>query len=207
AGGGRQLQRGGRGPPGEHPPGAAWSKRSPDDHGEVRWDEGENLSWVLGPPKSRRTRWVVATGDPAGDLEELVAGRSGGCYVFETRHGNPWRYPDYYCDRWAPARRLAARHGLTRACTPHMLRHTSVVWSLAERVPIQVVSEMIGHTSLQMTYDVYGGLVNLHDPVMAQAMARAMLISSTALRPAVPEADTVRVLRPGRRGERRRRAG
>lgn len=162
---------------------------------------------MLGPPKSRRTRWVVATGDPAGDLEELVAGRSGGCYVFETRHGNPWRYPDYYCDRWAPARRLAARHGLTRACTPHMLRHTSVVWSLAERVPIQVVSEMIGHTSLQMTYDVYGGLVNLHDPVMAQAMARAMLISSTALRPAVPEADTVRVLRPGRRGERRRRAG
>ena len=68
-------------------------------------------------------------------------------------------------------------------------------------------SEMIGHTSLQMTYDVYGGLINLHDPVMAQGMARAMLISSTALRPAVPEADTVRALRPGRRGERRRRAG
>jgi hypothetical protein len=61
-----------------------------------------------------------------------------------------------------------------------MLRHTCVVWSLAEGVPIQLVSEMIGHTSLQMTYDVYGGLVNLHDPVMAQAMARALLTAGQA---------------------------
>jgi integrase len=44
-----------------------------------------------------------------------------------------------------------------------MLRHTAVVWSLAEGVSIQVISEMIGHASLQMTYDIYGGLINLRD--------------------------------------------
>jgi hypothetical protein len=64
---------------------------------------------------------------------------------------------------------------------------------------------MIGHTSLQMTYDVYGGLVNLHDPVMAQAMARALLVAGEAIQPRF-EPATVRVLRPGRRGQARRRA-
>jgi integrase len=59
-----------------------------------------------------------------------------------------------------------------------MLRHTAVVWSLAAGVPIQVVSEMIGHTSLQMTYDVYGGLINLSDPAMGRAMADAMRVSA-----------------------------
>lgn len=87
-----------------------------------------------------------------------------------------------------------------------MLRYTCVVWALAEGVPIQVVSEMIGHTSLQMTYDVYGGLINLHDPVMAQAMARALLISSSAIHPPIPPTDATRSVRPGRRTERRRRA-
>jgi integrase len=86
-----------------------------------------------------------------------------------------------------------------------MLRHTAVVWSLAEGVSIQVISEMIGHASLQMTYDIYGGLINLRDPVMAQAMARAMLLSHTSIRPSTDAAQVNRPLRPGRRGEHRRR--
>ncbi len=185
----------------------AWSKRSPDDRSPIRWDAGENLSWVLGPPKSGRARWVVATGEVAASLEAAVSGRAGRDFVFVTRYGNPWRYPDYHSDRWAPARRLAAKRGLVRPVTPHMLRHTCVVWSLAEGVPIQVVSEMIGHTNLQMTYDVYGGLINLHDPVMAQAMARALLVADQAITPFQGQSETTQVLRPGRRGDARRRAG
>ena len=73
---------------------------------------------------------------------------------------------------------------------PHMLRHTCVVWSLAEGVRIEVVSEMIGHTILQMTSDVYGGLVNPHDPVMAQAMARALMVAGQAIQPR-PDSETV----------------
>ena len=117
---------------------------------------------------------MVATGEVAHRLQTALSDRSGREFVFVTRYGNPWRYPDYYSDRWRPARRLAGQRGLTRHVAPHMLRHTCVVWSLADGVPIQLVSEMIGHTSLQMTYDVYGGLVNLHDPVMAQAMAESL---------------------------------
>lgn len=55
-----------------------------------------------------------------------------------------------------------------------MLRHTCVVWSLAEGVRIEQVSEMLGHASIQITYDVYGGLLDLEDPAVAHAMAVAM---------------------------------
>ena len=71
-----------------------------------------------------------------------------------------------------------------------MLRHTAVVWSLAAGVPIQVISEMIGHTSLQMTYDVYGGLINLSDPAMGRAMAAAMRDSTPLYGVPSPAGDT-----------------
>jgi hypothetical protein len=33
---------------------------------------------------------------------------------------------------------------------------------------------MLGHASIQITYDVYGGLLDLKDPAVARAMAVAM---------------------------------
>jgi integrase len=97
---------------------------------------------------------------------------------------------------------------LIKHATPHMLRHTTVVWSLAAGVRIEVVSEMLGHASIQITYDVYGGLINLHDPVMAEAMAKEMLMVSKAI-VAAPTRDEVenRKIRPGSRGTSRRRTG
>ena len=89
-----------------------------------------------------------------------------------------------------------------------MLRHTTVVWSLAEGVPIEKVSEMIGHASLQITYDVYGGLINSHDPVMAEAMSREMPTLSEAVvpRPAQHEVES-RKIRPVAKDGSRRRTG
>jgi integrase len=156
----------------------AWSRRAPDDTAPIRWDEGEDQAWVLGPPKSKRQRWVVATGEVARQLQEAVRGRMPSEYVFLTREGCPWRYQHFHDRRWTPAKKKAERAGLTKKITPHMLRHTTVVWSLAEGVPIEKVSEMIGHSSIQITYDIYGGLINLQDPAMASAMARAMLAAS-----------------------------
>jgi integrase len=158
----------------------AWSRRAPDDPAPIRWDQAEDYAWVLGPPKSKRPRWVAAAGDVATQLQQAVAGRGPDDYVFLTRDAGPWRYGHFHERRWLPARKAAEAAGLTKKVTPHMLRHTTVVWSLAEGVPIEKVSEMIGHASLQITYDIYGGLINLHDPAMAQAMARAMITLTSA---------------------------
>jgi integrase len=38
----------------------AWSRRAPDDPAAVRSAEAETPTWVLGPPKSKRPRWVAA---------------------------------------------------------------------------------------------------------------------------------------------------
>lgn len=184
----------------------AWSKRAPDDKGMIRSAEGENRSWKLGAPKSRRSRHVVVRGQDAVRLRRATEHHAPDTYVFRTRSGMPWRYPDFHSDRWVPARSEATRQGLTKHVTPHMLRHTTVVWSLAAGVRIEVVSEQLGHASLQITYDVYGGLINLHDPVMAEAMAREMVRISNAIVPAPsPSQVANRKIRPGKRGESRRR--
>ena len=131
-----------------------------------------------------------------------------GTYVFRTRYGTPWRYPDFHSDRWTPARVDAEARGLSKHATPHMLRHTAVVWSLARGVRIEVVSEMLGHASIQVTYDIYGGLINLHDPQMAQAMAKEMLMVRQAIVPAPPPDEVEdRKIRSGPRGVSRRRVG
>ncbi|WP_251153844.1 tyrosine-type recombinase/integrase [Cellulosimicrobium sp. Marseille-Q4280] len=184
----------------------AWSTRAPDDRTPIRHREGESARWVLGPPKSRRSRYVVVTGDQASRLLSIVEGRGASEYVFVTARGNPWRYTEFHSDRWLPARREAERRGLTKKATPHMLRHTAVVWTLAAGVRIEVVSEMLGHASIQITYDIYGGLIDLHDPVMAQAMATAMTSVRQAIVPAPTRAEVdARPVRPGPRGARRLR--
>ena len=97
---------------------------------------------------------------------------------------------------------------MTKHATPHMLRHTTVVWSLAAGVRIEVVSEQLGHASLQITYDVYGGLINLHDPVMAEAMSREML-SIAAVTVSGPRREDIdnRPIRPVATDGSRRRSG
>ncbi|MCW2528001.1 MAG: site-specific integrase [Pseudonocardiales bacterium] len=186
----------------------AWSKRAPDDPSPILEAQGENESWKLGAPKSRKSRHVVIRGSEAGRLREATENLTADVYVFRTRSGTPWRYPDFHSDRWAPARSDAMKRGLTKHVTPHMLRHTTVVWSLAAGVRIEVVSEQLGHASLQITYDVYGGLINLHDPIMAEAMAKEMVTVAGAIVPRPTEAEVEnRRIRPGPRGSSRRRAG
>ena len=103
--------------------------------------------------------------------------------------------------RGNPARSDQTRH------TAHA-PHTTVVWSLAAGVRIEVVSEQLGHASLQITYDVYGGLINLHDPIMAEEESREMLTVAKAIVPA-PSTKEVesRTIRPVAKDGSRRRSG
>ena len=73
---------------------------------------------------------------------------------------------------------------------------------------IEVVSEQLGHASLQITYDVYSGLINLHDSVMAEAVSREMLTISEAIvpRPDWNEVES-RKIRPVATDGSRRRSG
>lgn len=44
--------------------------------------------------------------------------------------------------------------------TPHELRHSAASLLLAQNVPLKVVSELLGHSSIRVTADVYGHLLD-----------------------------------------------
>ncbi len=54
---------------------------------------------------------------------------------------------------------------------PHELRHSAASLLIAQGVPLKVVSEVLGHSSIRITADVYGHLLDDAGLVAADAMA------------------------------------
>lgn len=185
----------------------AWSRRNPAfDTDPIRPEQGETVRHKIGPTKTRKDRWVQVYGDLAERLYNSLIGKGQENYLFTTARGNPWRYEDFHTDRWTAAVVLAHTHGLTKTSTFHMLRHTFVVWLLADGESLPVISTRLGHASIQITMDRYGGLLDLHDAGTARRMARQLACAQTAILPVNLRADVdARPIRPGRRGERRLR--
>jgi integrase len=58
---------------------------------------------------------------------------------------------------------------------PHELRHSAASLLLAMGVPLEVVSEVLGHSSIRITKDVYGHLLPEAKAAAAEAMDRALM--------------------------------
>lgn len=58
--------------------------------------------------------------------------------------------------------------------TPHELRHSAASILLAQGVPLKVVSETLGHSSIRVTADVYGHLMEPAKAEAADAMTSAL---------------------------------
>ncbi len=67
--------------------------------------------------------------------------------------------------------RLAKAAGLGH-WHPHELRHSAVSLLLAAGVPLQIVSEVVGHSSIRVTKDVYGHLEDRQRAAAADAMTQ-----------------------------------
>lgn len=57
---------------------------------------------------------------------------------------------------------------------PHELRHSAASLTLAEQVPIEVVSRVLGNSSIRITADVYGHILVPQRQHAADAMARSL---------------------------------
>jgi integrase len=158
----------------------AWSARSSKfDSTFVNIEAAETTMYKIGAPKNRRTRWVQVSGEFAERLRIHIQDKRESDYVFRITSGGPWRYKSFYENRWAPAVALAKNRGLTRHVTFHMLRHTFAVWLLAAGENIHVISARLGHSSIQITIDVYGGLLDLHDAGTSRRMSEQMLYATS----------------------------
>ena len=68
---------------------------------------------------------------------------------------------------------LAIAAGLGK-WTPHELRHSAASLLLAQGVPLKTVSETLGHSSIRVTADVYGHLLEPAKVEAADAMTSAL---------------------------------
>ena len=136
--------------------------------------EGQGLYYV-GGPKTRESRRRVSLAPPlVRILRRLVKDKASSDLVFTGRQGGRLAQGWWYKKRWLPAVRAARLKGLE--CTPrfHDLRHTHAAWLISAGVPLPVIQQRLGHKSIKITVDVYGGLlVQTHEAADA-AVARAL---------------------------------
>jgi integrase len=144
--------------------------------GAYATDGRGRTTWVEAKAKSERTLHlpealieVLRRHRSAQAEAELAAGRGRPTFVFTNGAGNA-RDPDKVT-RVITA--IAAEAGLGH-WTPHGLRHSAASILLAAGVPLKVISEMLGHSSIRITADVYGHLLEPARAEAAEAMQAAI---------------------------------
>ncbi len=86
-------------------------------------------------------------------------------FIFTTSKGTPIDPRNFYRD----FRAICDEAGLGR-WHPHELRHSAASLMLAQGVKLHVVSQVLGHSSIRMTSDVYGHLLDPDRREAATAM-------------------------------------
>lgn len=127
---------------------------------------GSDLIW--GTPKTHRVRTVslppFVCEELAAHLAEVVDSDPD-ALVFATPTGRVWRKSDFRRRIWKPA--VEAATGVPSDLTPHELRHTAASLLIASGADPKSVQAQLGHSSITVTFDVYGHLFEGHlDEVM-----------------------------------------
>jgi len=76
--------------------------------------------------------------------------------------------------RVARAVKSITKDAVGEAWTPHEMRHTAASLMLAQGVPLKTVSETLGHSSIRVTADVYGHLLEPAKTEAADAMTAVL---------------------------------
>ena len=131
---------------------------------DLTWDrvdfEHNTIDFMpSGRNKTNKRRTVVAMSKKA--REALLAARKGALTDFVIE------YDGRQVKSVKKAIRAAARRSRVR-CSPHVFRHTAAVWMAQADVPMQKISQVLGHTSTRITETVYA---RYSPAFMADAMA------------------------------------
>ncbi len=119
---------------------------------------------------------------------KLQCGPSEHGLVFPTAEGNIWKYPNIRRRALIPLMERAGvvdKHGGAKYTGLHALRHFFASWCINRKedggigLPPKVVQELLGHSSITMTMDVYGHLFPRGDDAKELAEAEGVLLSAT----------------------------
>ena len=127
----------------------------------------EGMGLVEGQPKTARSRRTIALSPGATELlrsiraqqaeRRLVAGEvwKGNDHVFTTLEGAPIGGSRVSID----FAKIVREHNLPHL-TLHGLRHTAASLMIAGNVHARAIADILGHSSISITMDVYGHLLN-----------------------------------------------
>jgi integrase len=120
----------------------------------------------LGPPKNRRTRYVNVPANLAERLLRRHGDAAAGAWLFPSprRVGRPISY-DFISKRM---REVLEAAGLPRHYSPHWLRHAWACAALEQTKDPFYVQRQLGHSSIQLTCDLYGAAA---DPARPEVVA------------------------------------
>jgi integrase len=118
---------------------------------------GSNGEAVLAGPKTGSTRKVPMLDGLRAELlahkdwqRERGLHESG--FVFTNSNGRmlrPWTFPR------RELKRVVKAAGITKQISPYSFRHTFATLHVAAGTPLKVVSDLLGHASIQQTADTY----------------------------------------------------
>lgn len=145
-------------------------------HRQLRRIDGQLITRAVKGGKSGRTVYLPDQvvellkdhrAAQAAHLETLGIENSG--FVFTTGQGTPLdpRNVNRVFQAVCTKAKLGKWH-------PHELRHSAASLMLAKGVPLQVVSEVLGHSSIRMTADVYGHVLQPQRRDAARAMGNTL---------------------------------
>ena len=128
----------------------------PTIHITSAWKAGEDGKLYEGPPKNGHSRTVSLPHSLVAPLRDHVRDRklSGDDLLWSSSTGGPVSSSTWW-NIWDKAVRKA-----DLGVRPHFhdLRHTHASMLIAAGVPMKVISERLGHSSIGITMDVYGHL-------------------------------------------------
>lgn len=146
------------------------------------WKQNSDGSYYLGPPKTTKgVRSVSLAPSTVAAVRPLVEA-AGDELVFRLKRGGPMRSPSVHGRVWQPAIRAARKAEkdapnkvlLGKHVTIHQLRHLHAALMLKGGMPIYDLSRRMGHTSIQMTIDLYSHLLPDAHFNGAQVAAKAL---------------------------------
>jgi site-specific recombinase XerD len=121
----------------------------------VRDIDLNGLTVVVRQGKGRKDRLTVVSAALSPELQQIMAGKDGGDYVFASERGG--RLTE------ASAQKVfyqaLARAGINRPATFHSLRHSFATHLLENGVDVRYVQELLGHANIRTT-QIYTHVTN-----------------------------------------------
>jgi len=132
--------------------------------------------YYLGAPKTRESRRrITAAPRVVAALRRAAEGKAPDDLLFGASSGGRLEHGNWYQSRWQRAiKKAQLEYGLSKAPRFHDLRHTHAAWLISAGVPLPVIQKRLGHKSIQITVDVYGGLLFQTHQVADLAIERAL---------------------------------